>query len=368
MAAPFQGWARVRLVNTTEFDARRVLGAALLDAPRLLGQLSSAGGWVGAKNRIESLIPDPAGPGYRCDFQWSSALHACRVFPWLGTLMLRRAFGQWPVRFVDNGVPASPEPELTFIIPFRGTERLPQLVAVVRSILAQERVRVECIVIEQSNRSQVCDRLPAAVRYIHLPHPDGDPGWRKSWAFNVAAGQARAPVLVCHDGDILAPAGYGQALIETLAYGFDSVHIQRFLFYLNAGDTERVLGGGRLDACCPDEVRHNWVGGTLAIRRDAYFAIGGFDERFVDWGGEDNEFFDRCMTLRHCRYGWVPFVHLWHRPQGNKAGSGREAALDLMRQRLAISALDRIAELRGRNGFQTPRDAIVGPLESEQVA
>ncbi|MBK1645080.1 hypothetical protein CKO25_10530 [Thiocapsa imhoffii] len=358
----------MRLVNTTEFDARRILGAALLDVPRLLGQLAKESGWVRASNRIEKLTPDPDGPGYRCDFQWGSSLHACRVFPWLGTLMLRRAFGQWPVHFADDEVAVSPEPALTFIIPFRGTERLPQLRAVVRSILAQEGVQLECIVIEQSNQSQAREHLPAAVRYIHLPHPDGDPGWRKSWAFNVAAGQARAPVLVCHDGDILVPTGYGQALIETLAHGFDSVHIQRFLFYLNAGDTERVLGGGRLDACCPDEVRHNWVGGTLAIRRDAYFGIGGFDERFVDWGGEDNEFFDRCLTLRHCRYGYVPFVHLWHRPQENRLGSGRERALDLMRQRLAVPTKDRIVELRGQNGFQTSRHVRVGSLESEQVA
>jgi GT2 family glycosyltransferase len=216
----------------------------------------------------------------------------------------------------------------------------------VRSILAQQGASVECIVIEQSNVALARHAMPPGTRYLHLPHPQGDPGWRKSWAYNVAAKQARAKVLVCHDGDILVPTGYAQAVLETLDRGFDNAFIQRFLFYLNRADSQRVQETNQLSGCCPDDVRHNWVGGTLAIRRDAYFAIGGFDERFVDWGGEDNEFHSRCAALRQCRFGFVPFVHLWHPPQANKSGAGREAAVELMNKRLAIAPAERIKELR----------------------
>jgi hypothetical protein len=337
-------------VNTTDYSAKRIVGAALMDVPALLAELATAGGWVRARNRIETLTPDPTGHGYQCDFEWSSALHACLVFPPLGAWVMRRAFAQWPVALDQSPatVQGDAVPELSFIIPFRGTERLPQLQATVRSILAQHGARVECIVIEQSNEVQARDALPAGVRYLHLPHPQADPGWRKSWAYNVAARAARAPVLVCHDGDILVPAGYARALLQTLGRGFDSVHIQRFLFYLGPADSERVQATGSLAGCCPDEVRHNWVGGTLAIRRDAYFAIGGFDERFVDWGGEDNEFFSRCAALRQCRHGFVPFVHLWHPPQVNKSGIGRDAALKVMQERLSMPADRRIAELTSK--------------------
>lgn len=336
-------------VNTSDYAAPRIVGAALKDVPALLAQLATPGGWVRAKNRIETLTPDPEGPGLRCDFEWSSALHACLVFPPLGALMMRRAFAQWPVGLGQGAAPAADEapPELSFIIPFRGTERLPQLQATVRSILAQHGARVECIVIEQSNVVQARAVLPPGVRHLHLPHPQGDPGWRKSWAYNVAAREARAPVLVCHDGDILVPEGYARALLHTLDRGVDSVHIQRFLFYLGSADSQRVQTTCSLAGCCPEEVRHNWVGGTLAIRRDAYFAIGGFDERFVDWGGEDVEFFDRCKTLRQCRNGFVPFVHLWHPQQANKSGPGREAAAHMLQEMLAKPAIQRVQDLIG---------------------
>ncbi len=347
-------------MNLDEFTASRIAGALMKDLPLLLMHLASKNGWVRARNRIEPVTFDPGGAGVRCDFEWSSALHVARVFPHTGAWLMNRAFAQWPVRF-DSGRARRdvPQPDLCFIIPFRGDARLPQLLATVRSILGQSDVRVECIVIEQSDKVLARDALPPAVRHIHLPHPLGDPGWRKSWAYNQAARQTRAPVLVCHDGDIVVPAGYGRAVLDTLAGGFDCAHIQRFLFYLNPEGSSRVIASGSLAHCVPDEVRHNWVGGTLAIRKEAFFDVGGFDECFVDWGGEDNEFFDRCQVLRQCRFGFVPFLHLWHPPQANKSGPGRDAAMALMNKRMAIPPAARVEELcralaaSAQSGFPT---------------
>jgi hypothetical protein len=335
----------VTWVNTADYDARRIVGALLRDVPPLLAQLATKGGWLKARNRFDRLSADPMGPGLRCEFEWSSVLHACKVFPPLATWLMRRAFQQWPIVMDAPVRPAAGEPQLSFLIPFRGTARLPQLQAVVRSILAQQGVSVECIVIEQSNVSEVGRALPEQVRYVHLPHPNGDPAWRKSWAYNEAGRLARGQVLVCHDGDILVPGAYGRELLAAFARGFDSVHIQRFLFYLCQADTDRLLQGGRLADCVPLEVLQNWEGGTLAIRREAFMQVGGYDERFVDWGGEDNEFFDRCKALRQHRFGLLPFVHLWHPPQPSKTGPGREAALALMHERLALPRVHRMNEL-----------------------
>ena len=340
------------LIDTRQFGARQVLGSALLDLPRILPRLVGRRGWVGVGNRHDRPEVSADHPGVRFASRWSSSLHACRVFPWLGAWLMQRAFAQWPVHFADAGTADTPvdAPQLTFILPFRGRERLPQLQTVASSILAQRGVRVECLVIEQAQVAEAQAQLPPVVRYLHLPHPLGDPAWRKSWAFNVAATAARAEVLVCHDADILVPADYGSAILATLARGFDSVHIQRFLFYLGERDTARVLAERQLDTYQPLKVSQNWQGGTLAIRRRSFDAIGGFDERFVAWGGEDNEFFDRCMTLRNCRFGFLPFVHLWHTQQVSKFGPGRDEALATMNERLVIPASHRIAELVKKRG------------------
>jgi hypothetical protein len=344
-------------VNTSDFSPQQVLGCLLKDVPTLLLQLVTPNGWLRAKNRNEALSQDKASIGMRCDFKWGTSLHVIRVFPPTGAWLMRRAFAQWPVNFAPNAAKATCEqPELSFLIPFRGTERLPQLQATLRSILGQEGVRVECIVIEQSNTVEARDALTPGVRYVHLPHPHGDTGWHKSWAFNEAARHARASVLVCHDADIVVPSGYATALLKVLGRGYDCCHIQRFLFYLGPADSKHMIANGSLSGSVPELIRHNWVGGTLAIRKDAYWRIGGFDESWVDWGGEDVEFFDRCRELRQYRYGFVPFVHLWHPAQTNKSGNGREFALKRLDQMLGIPAALRIQQLKAR---QRPSDSRV---------
>jgi N-terminal domain of galactosyltransferase len=324
---------------------RRLGAATVLELPRYLAWLARAGGWASARNRHEPLRQNPMGLGLRCDFEFTSGLNTCTVFPWLGRRLMAAALKEWPIQLADQAVTPGC-PQLSVLLPFRGEDRLPLLLATRRSWLAQS-VPVECIVIEQANESILEGHLPPGVRHLHLPHPTGDEGWRKSWAYNSGAATARTDMLVCHDADILVPQGYARQILDCAAQGFDSLHIQRFLFYVGAETSARIVESGQVVPCVPLDVRQNWLGGTLAIRREAYFRIGGFDERFVDWGGEDNEFFDRCTTLRQTCFGFLPFVHLWHAPQANKFGAGRDAAVAFMKERMAIPAVQRVAQLRG---------------------
>ena len=149
--------------------------------------------------------------------------------------------------------------------------------------------------------------------------------------------------------DILVPEGYAAEICRLFdSSDWEVAHLQRFLFYLGPEATRALVANGPLSPVIPADVRQNWCGGTLAIRKAAYAAIGGFDERFVDWGGEDNEFFDRCGSLKQFAFGYVPFIHLWHPPQANKFGPGRDRAVAFMHDRLALPVAQRIAELRSR--------------------
>lgn len=329
----------------------------LRDLPRYRRALANSGaahrnapdGWMSLCNRIETLVPASDGPGVRCDWVWGSALHAAEVMPWLGRDLLRVAAAEWPIRFATEPREQVETPKVSFIFAHGGTERLPQLRRTLQSVHAQEGVACECIVVDQSSTPAIA-RLPGPVTYRHLGKEGVPAGWHKSWAYNVGARLARGSILVFHDGDICAPAGYASEVVRAIdERGYGAASLQRFLFYLNPHDTERVYRDQALpQTAIPGMVFQNWKGGTIAVARDAFLALGGFDEGFVDWGGEDDEFYDRCAQVGHCRAGYLPFVHLWHPPQPDRKIAENPNIADVMPWRLGMDRQARVDELVSR--------------------
>jgi len=171
----------------------------------------------------------------------------------------------------------------------------------------------------------------------------------RSWAFNIGVRHTRGRVLVLHDNDMLVPADYAARVLEQVRDEYEVINLKRFIFYLTERHTESVFSGrGGLTDQAPLSIVQNLEGGgSVAITRVAYEQIGGFDESFVGWGGEDNEFWDRAQTLRVWPFAYLPIVHLWHEPQAGK--SDRDNPTRNRYQTLAgVPAPVRIAELRKR--------------------
>jgi glycosyltransferase involved in cell wall biosynthesis len=334
-----------------EFTLKEKVGSLLLDLPRLMPALLFENHWMRASNRGEGLTVEVCGVSTESLGPWSNDIYAAHVFPWIGRRLMNQALAQWPIR-IKSPKATEEKPEISFIIPHRGVERLPLLRTVIGSIFAQTDIPIECIVVEQNKRKEA--EFPSCVRHIHLPHPTDAEGWYKSWAFNVGVAAAKADIVVCHDGDILVPDSYEREITRHLRDGgYEAVHLQRFLFCLGSTDTQDLLSAGVLARnVTPERVRQNWQGGTLAIRKDAFEKIGGYDERFVGWGGEDNEFYDRCRILRNWRFGYLPFVHLWHPPQAEKVSLDSCGNLDLLNRLLEISKEERIAALKSKKEKQ----------------
>jgi len=320
--------------------------------------------WLHLCNRNEVLAVNPNGPGVRCPWRWTSDLHACNVRPSLGRMLATRAAADWPVRFTDHCESAGP-PEVSFIIAHEGIKRMDHVVWTIRSILAQAEVCVECIVVDQSREPSLNDLLPSSVRLLHRPRPSGLEGWRKAWAFNQGAREAGGNILVFHDGDIVCPTGYAQSLFQTIGDN-GAASIQRFLFNLNQTDTESLFRSGNWPhQLQPERVRQNWEGGTIAVKREAFFKLGGYDEGFVGWGGEDNEFFNRCKSVGHFTFGFVPFVHLWHASQVDKHITDNRNISQILNERLLIDTQQRISELTARKfGDSTTPDPLSGYREA----
>lgn len=337
---------------------RQKAGAAVYDVPRTLWGLRATppgareqAPWIFVRNRRERLRPAPDRRGVACDWRFTSDLHVAHVFPSLGRALLRRALQDWPLRFADEPAAQGGPVEVSFIVGQRGLERLPLLLAVLRTLAAQEQARVECVLVEQAPRAEVRPALPAWVRHVHAPPPAGETRYSRAWAFNVGARAARADLLVFHDGDILAPAGYARALLRSRAAGAQIVDLKRFLFELNPEQSAQAQASRLQELRGPlVRVLQNAQGGTLAVERQAFFALGGFDESFVGWGGEDNEFWERAALRRVHPWGFLPFVHLWHVAQPEKLQPGGAPALRHWESLRVVPPHERIARLQAR-GF-----------------
>jgi hypothetical protein len=330
---------------------RELLGVLLKDLPRYLLALAGNGtGYLALCNRAEHLERAPDGDGYRCAWQWTSDLHAPKLLPFLGRWLMRRALVDHPIRRFSQPVSVSGQPKVSFIVGHRGMARLPHLLATLESIAGQKDVAFECIVVEQETVSQLAGKLPSWVRHIHTPPPDPDMPYCRSWAFNVGARYARGGMLILHDNDILVPSDCASQHWDRVAQGYEVINLKRFIFFVDEPSTNALFAGETdMSAITLKCIMQNAEGGgSIAITRQAFERIGGMDESFIGWGGEDNEFWERAQACKVWPYGCLPLVHLWHPSQPWKYQS-ENPTLKHCRDLSKIPVVDRIERLKAAN-------------------
>ena len=332
---------------------RRYLGAIVLDAPTYIRRLLLNFGkipvpWTLICNRGEQLTLNPDGIGVVCNWRWTSDLYLPKVFPIFGKWLFKSAFSTYPYRFSkqdDLAIPA--KPDISFLIGHRGLERLPLLMKTIESLAGQEDCSVECIVVEQDTVSRIEDQLPKWVKYVFLADKNKKSAYCRSRLFNVAAKLARSEFYVFHDNDMVVPACYAKEILSHYRKGFDVVNLKRFIFYFNLESSKMFLAASELtDSRGITAILQNAEGGgSLGVSSFGFNAIGGFDERFVGWGGEDNEFWERASTLNVYNFSYLPLIHLWHPPQKEKYKSNA-LGVELYNSLSRISPERRIEELR----------------------
>lgn len=323
---------------------RQRLGALAYDWPRFLRH-GLAGDAKLMRNRREVIASD--GRGVRCDWMYTSELHIANVYPGTSRTLLGRSLRDWPIAMKD--APAqSGTPAISFLIGHRGLERLPNLLATLRSIAGQSEVAVECIVIEQSAQREIEHALPSWVRYLHTPVAPGFDYCRAA-TFNEGVKLARGQAIIAHDNDMLVPQRYASEVLARVREGWQFIDLKRFIFYLTEGDTRDLFAGAPLRHDHAATIVQNLKGGSIAATKEAYLAIGGFDEDFVGWGGEDLEFWERARAGgRVYEFGYLPIVHLWHRAQAGKVDREGAPALRRYEELRAVAPEERIRRLRGR--------------------
>jgi N-terminal domain of galactosyltransferase/Glycosyl transferase family 2 len=291
-------------------------------APRLASQFRMDWKWL--CNRHERLTAGEDGATI-CDWENSSILTAARLFPDTGGRLLKRCLQEWPVRLADATASeaVASTPKISIILPVGGRDRIPLFLCVLKAFFGQTVKDIEILAVEHSATPDFRDVCPPSVNYLFLPRSEGQQ-FNKSLAMNAAVSAAQAPAVLLHDADVVPPARYLESILEILGNGWDAVRPIRFTFELDRCASEAFMNGdGRMIPAKVAEIRANNPGLSTALTKDVYAALGGHDERFEGWGGEDAEFLDRLKTVRLFPGEYCPAIHLWHHPASKKATGDR---------------------------------------------
>lgn len=145
----------------------------------------------------------------------------------------------------------------------------------------------ETIVVEQDTHPRLAPPLPHPGARVVFAYNAGP--FNRAWGLNVGAQLSAASVLAFGETDVVVPGGLGAAL-SACARLTALVKPYRRIRDLSSDETAAVRerGANAVDpAGAGREGSDVLCGGWFAIRRAAFDALGGFDERFGDGGGED---------------------------------------------------------------------------------
>ncbi|WP_158544551.1 glycosyltransferase family 2 protein [Blastococcus sp. TBT05-19] len=171
---------------------------------------------------------------------------------------------------------------------------------------------------------------PYAVQVV----AQADEGFRAAAARNLGAGVARGAVLCFLDADTVPEPGYVSAVVRHLADGADLVvgrrrhadlgamspgRLRRWL--TEGSDAPEVLGEpawlaeayARTDdlRSAGDDAYRFVISAVLSVSRRLFEEVGGFEEAFGSYGGEDWEFAHRCW-LHGADFVHAPDAVAWH--------------------------------------------------------
>jgi glycosyltransferase involved in cell wall biosynthesis len=145
----------------------------------------------------------------------------------------------------------------------------------------------QVILVEQDTHSKI-SHINLNAKHIFTK---SNMPYNRSWAFNVGIKYANTNIIIFGDSDIIMhPNDFINAIKEINNY--DMVSPYHSVVDLTSGenglslsDIVKIDRPGRGET---DNQKINICGGISIFRRDAILKIGGWDEDFWSWGGEDD--------------------------------------------------------------------------------
>ena len=150
----------------------------------------------------------------------------------------------------------------------------------------------EVIVVEQDKHSHL-SHLNLRCRHIFTKC---DIPFNRSWGFNVGLKYATTDIVVFTDCDlIMNPDKFIESL--KLIEKYDMVSPYSSVVDLDPNESQmqlnQLINIDRPGRGENDNQKINISGGMVIFKKEAIYKIGGFDENFIGWGGEDD-----AMTVK----------------------------------------------------------------------
>lgn len=144
------------------------------------------------------------------------------------------------------------------------------------------------------------------IRHVFI-HDDGP--FPKAKLCNLGAKMCNGEVICFHDADMIANPHFLYFCIEALKHGKDSDALCPFLRVIDiVGDYRSdFIASGNYAALKPyletdlpegmEVLYANTPGAIVLFKRSEYMRVGGYDPRFIGWGGEDDDLLSRASRL-----------------------------------------------------------------------
>lgn len=210
-------------------------------------------------------------------------------------------------------------PSASYVIPFRmgDSVRLQNLQAVIEWVSKMD--ELEIIVVEQDEQPSFENIQSEGVNYVYQ-HATGL--FNKSRAINEGAKHATSNVLVLADADMILDHTALDLCIQACSDHVDAVNPYTHLVDLSEQERLSFIQSRALPTkealTLSDRQKEGEVlcfcGGIYLMKKQVFQDVGGMDEAFQGWGGEDDAMSIKLNTLnisqliKHSQLAY----HLWH--------------------------------------------------------
>ncbi len=209
--------------------------------------------------------------------------------------------------------------KVSYILNHRGKNgsRLNNLISVLGWLSPLKNVNI--ILVEQDDKPYLAD-LNLSYPGMEYVFAYNSGLFNRAWGFNIGFKYATGNVLAFSDNDIFMNMDELTNSFQECHRSYDAVNPYAKIVDLSEKDTKCLQENSELmkscsESYCNGEERGYTVfcGGLVLLKRKAFEMLGGFDERFSGWGGEDDAMSILLRELVHskCEMPHMAY-HLWH--------------------------------------------------------